>query len=325
MNAAVISPKNARKKAAMNAPAGTTPLNRGQVCVEVALNGAWTRRVQPRMPIAPEQIVAEAVACAEAGASVVHFHAYDVASGEQTTDVEVLARIIEGIRARADVIVYPTVRYLSNAQAIGPDAGELRFAHVEALAERGLLEWMVIDPGSFNLVSQRDVQQGKPGVVDIGAPDAIRHALRVAAKHRLHPGLAIYEPGYLRLGGALCQALPGVPAPLMRLMFSDQFTFGFPPTALALRAYLALLAEVAPDAPWMMAGLGVDLRALIPLAVELGGHVRVGLEDWTLGSSVSNLDLVTQAVRQIVQAGGSAAGAAEVRRGLFAPAALAVS
>jgi 3-keto-5-aminohexanoate cleavage enzyme len=321
MNAAVSSPKNARKNAAMNAPVASMPLSRGQVCVEAALNGAWTRRVQPRMPIAPEQIIAEAVACAEAGASVVHFHAYDVASGEQTTDVDVLARIVEGIRARADVIVYPTVRYLSNAQAVGPDAGELRFAHIDALAERGLLEWMVIDPGSFNLVSTRDVQQGKPGVVDIGTPNAIRHALKLAEKYRLHPGLAIYEPGYLRLGAALCQALPGVPAPLMRLMFTDQFTFGFPPTAVALRAYLALLAEVAPDAPWMLAGLGVDLRALIPLAVELGGHVRVGLEDWTLGAADSNLDLVTQAVRQIVQAGGSAASAAEVRRGLFAQAA----
>jgi 3-keto-5-aminohexanoate cleavage enzyme len=300
-------------------------MNRGKVCVEVALNGAWTRRVQPRMPITPDQIVAEAVACAEAGASVVHFHAYDAASGEQTTDVDVLVRIIEGIRARTDVIAYPTVRYLSNQQAIGADAGALRFAHIESLAERGLLEWMVIDPGSFNLVSTRDVRQGKPGVVDIGAPDAIRHALGLAAKYRLHPGLAIYEPGYLRLGAALCQALPCVPAPLMRLMFTHQFTFGFPPSAVALRAYIALLAEVAPEAPWMLAGLGVDLRALIPLAVELGGHVRVGLEDWTLGASESNLDLVTQAVRQIEQAGGSAASTAEVRRGLFAPAALADS
>jgi 3-keto-5-aminohexanoate cleavage enzyme len=292
-------------------------MNRGQVCVEVALNGAWTRRVQPHMPVTPDEIIAEGVACAETGASVVHFHAYDAASGEQTTEVDVIARIIEGIRARADVIVYPTVRYLSNAQAIGSEAGALRFAHIAPLAERGLLEWMVVDPGSFNLVSTRDVQQGRPGVVDIGTPSAIRHALGIAAQHRLHPGLAIYEPGYLRLGAALSRAVGVVPTPLYRLMFSDQFTFGFRPTALALRAYLAVLAEEAPDAPWMMAGLGVDLRALIPLAVELGGHVRVGLEDWTLGASQTNLDLVTDAVRRITDAGGHVASSAEVRRGLF--------
>lgn len=293
-------------------------MNRGQVCVEVALNGAWTRRVQPRMPITPDEIIAEAAACAEAGASVVHFHAYDAASGEQTTEPDVLASIIEGIRTRVDVIAYPTIRYLTNAQQIGPDAGPMRNAHTQELAERGLLEWLVIDPGSFNLVSLRDVQQRRSGAVDINPPDAIRHALAVAAKYRLNPGLAIYEPGYLRLGAALCQATGDVPPALYRLMFSDQFTFGFRPTAVALRAYLALLADVAPDAPWMMAGLGVDLRALIPLAVELGGHVRVGLEDWTLGSTESNLDLVTDAVRRIKDVGGSVASAAEVRRGLFA-------
>jgi 3-keto-5-aminohexanoate cleavage enzyme len=293
-------------------------MKRGQVCVEVALNGAWGRRVQPRMPITPDEIIAEAVACAEAGASVVHFHAYDAASGEQTTEVDVLAHILEGIRARADVIAYPTIRYLSNAQQIGAQAGVLRNAHTQQLAERGLLEWLVVDPGSFNLVSQRDVQGGRPGAVDINMPQAVRHALAQAATYGLHPGLAIYEPGYLRLGAALCKATPKLPAPLYRLMFSEQFTFGFPPTALALRTYLALLADVAPDAPWMMAGLGVDLRSLIPLAVELGGHVRVGLEDFTLGTSETNLDLVTQAVRQIRQSGGHAASTAEVRRGLFA-------
>lgn len=293
-------------------------MNRGQVCLEVALNGAWTRRVQPRMPITPDEIIAEGVACAEAGASVVHFHAYDAASGEQTADIDAVSRIVEGIRSRADVIAYPTIRYISNAQAIGDDAGEQRYAHLAALAERGLAEWLVIDPGSYNLMSGRDVQQGKKGGVEINTPHAARHAFELAARHRLHPGLAIYEPGFLRLGAALAKAVPGVPAPLYRLMFSDQFTFGFKPSAQSLRAYLALLAEEAPDAPWMMAGLGVDLRALIPLAVELGGHVRVGLEDWTLGATESNLDLVTHAVRAIAQAGGSVASAGDVRRGLFA-------
>jgi uncharacterized protein (DUF849 family) len=293
-------------------------MKRGPVCLEVALNGAWTRRVQPRMPITPDEIIAEAVACAEAGAAVVHFHAYDTASGEQTTEPEVLARIIEGIRARADVITYPTIRYLTNAQQIGPDAGLMRTDHTQVLAQRGLLEWMVIDPGSFNLVSLRDVQQRRGGAVDINPPDAIRHALAVATRHRLHPGFAIYEPGYLRLAAALCKAAGDVPPPLYRLMFSDQFTFGFKPGSLALRSYLALLADEAPAAPWMIAGLGVDLRSLIPLAVELGGHVRVGLEDWMLGSTESNLELVTHAVRAIAHAGGSVASAGDVRHGLFA-------
>jgi 3-keto-5-aminohexanoate cleavage enzyme len=292
-------------------------MQRGKVCLEVALNGAWTRRGQPRMPISPDEIVADALACAQAGASVVHFHAYDVAGAEQTTEPALLASIIERIRARSDVIVYPTIRYMANAQAIADDAGAQRYAHVEALAARGLLEWVVIDPGSTNLLSLRDVQQGRPGGVEINTPRAVRHAFEVAARCKLHPGLAIYEPGYLRLGAALARALPQAPAPLYRLMFSEQFTFGFKPTRNALQAYLALLADEAPDAPWMVAGLGVDLRGLMPLAVELGGHVRVGLEDMCLGSDETNLALVADAARRIEAAGGSVASAADVRRSLF--------
>jgi 3-keto-5-aminohexanoate cleavage enzyme len=295
-------------------------MDRRPVCLEVALNGAWTRRVQPTMPISPDEIVAEALACAEAGASVVHFHAYDPATGEQTTELDLVAGIVERIRARADVIVYPAIRYLANAQAIAPDAGARRYAHLAALAGRGLLEWLVIDPGSTNLVSQRDVAAGAGGLVDINTPDAIRHALALAAQHRLHPGLAIYEPGYLRLGAALCRQL-GTPPPIYRLMFTQQFSFGLRPRAHALRAYQELLAEEAPGAPWMVAGLGVDLRPLIPLAVAHGGHVRVGLEDLTLGSTERNPDLVRQAAQAIAAAGGRTATAAELRTGLFKPAA----
>ncbi len=66
-------------------------------------------------------------------------------------------------------------------------------------------------------------------------------------------------------------------------------------------------------APWMVAGLGVDIRALIPHAVARGGHVRVGLEDCPLGAGTSNVALVQEAVRLIEAAGGRVAGASEVR------------
>ena len=44
-----------------------------------------------------------------------------------------------------------------------------------------------------------------------------------------------------------------------------------------------------------MAGLGVDVRPLIPAAVAAGGHVRVGLEDAPLGTGIANLDWVRAA------------------------------
>jgi uncharacterized protein (DUF849 family) len=99
-------------------------------------------------------------------------------------------------------------------------------------------------------------------------------------------------------------------------MFSDQFSFGFPPRDYALAAYLRLLEEFAPGAPWMLAGLGVDILPFGAAAVAHGGHLRVGLEDARLGSSLGNLDMVRAGRAAIERAGGSLASAAEVRAAL---------
>src|SRR4029078_3738091 len=86
--------------------------------IEVALNGPWTRQLQPSIPLSPEEIISDAVECAKAGAALVHFHQYDHVTGKQTTDYAVVSRIMDGIRSRTDVIVYPAIRYMSNAEAI---------------------------------------------------------------------------------------------------------------------------------------------------------------------------------------------------------------
>jgi uncharacterized protein (DUF849 family) len=120
----------------------------------------------------------------------------------------------------------------------------------------------------------------------------------------------------VRLGAELARATPGVPQPIYRFMFSDQFSFGFPPREYALDAYLRLLAELAPGAPWMVAGLGVDILPLAAAAVRRGGHLRVGLEDARLGTAGSNLALLRAGKDAIERCGGELASAAEVRRAL---------
>jgi len=54
-----------------------------KVWIEAALNGAWSRALQPGIPDTVEAIVAEGVACARAGATIIHTHAYD-GGGPQT-------------------------------------------------------------------------------------------------------------------------------------------------------------------------------------------------------------------------------------------------
>jgi uncharacterized protein (DUF849 family) len=281
----------------------------GKVWIEAALNGPWSRARQPGIPDDVEAIVAEGIACALAGACIIHAHAYD-GGGPQTFDWRVYARIIEGIRAKVDVPVYPSIPMGEGMSA------EARFAHIEALAERGLLEFAVVDPGSvnFTLLASKTDKQLAPTYLN---PEAhIRHGLKQAKRFGFHPAYAIYEPGFTRAGAALANLI-GVKTPIYRFMFSDTFAFGFPPKPWALAAHCALIDEAAPGAPWMIAGLGVDIRPLIGEAVGRGGHVRVGLEDAPFGCASTNVALVEEAVRLLRAAGGEPATAKEMREGLI--------
>jgi 3-keto-5-aminohexanoate cleavage enzyme len=283
--------------------------------LEVALNGGWTRRRQPLIPVAPADIVAEGIAAVRAGAAIVHLHAYDAASGRQRDDADIYEAIIRGIRAEVDAIVYPTIPHLEP----GPDATERarrRYGAIEALGRRGLLEWTVVDPGTVNLVHYAAIAAGREGTVYLNSESDIRAGLDLAQRYRGHPSYAIYEPGFLRLGAALHRRYPETPQPIYRLMFSEQMAFGLPPEPFALAAYRELLRREAPDAPWMVAGLGADVLPLIPEVVAVGGHVRVGLEDAPLGSALRNEGWVRRAADAIVAAGGSLATAAEVRQAL---------
>ncbi|MGO8916688.1 MAG: 3-keto-5-aminohexanoate cleavage protein [Stellaceae bacterium] len=284
--------------------------------LEVSLNGAWTRRLQPLIPVSVADIVAEGIACVRAGAAIVHLHAYDAVAGRQKDDPELYAAIIEGIHAEVDAVIYPTIPHLDGPGLAPEERAGARYAAIAALGRRGLLEWTVVDPGTVNLVHYAAIAAGREGFVYLNPESDIRAGLELAARYRFHPAYAIYEPGFVRLGAALHRRYPEAPQPIYRLMFSDDLAFGFPPTEIALAAYRELLAREAPGAPWMVAGLGVDILPLIPAAVAAGGHVRVGLEDAPLGTALGNEGWVGRAAAAIAAAGGTLATAAEIRAAL---------
>lgn len=290
----------------------------GATWIEAALNGPWGRERQPGIPLTVEEIVADGLAAAAAGAAIVHLHAYDPATGRQRDDWQTYARIIEGIRARSDALVYPTIPLAGSDYADKAGGPSARFVHTEELARRGLIEVAVVDPGSVDFVRFEEADRSDGGFVYRNAPEEVRAGLAVCARHGVRPGYAIYEPGFTRLGAALARAAPGLPTPLYRFMFSDEFAWGFPPRERYLDAHLGLLAEAAPGAPWMVAGLGVDIRPLIGAAVARDGHVRVGLEDAPWGSETTNRAWVETAARAVREAGGEPATPAQVRAALAA-------
>lgn len=286
----------------------------GAVCLEVALNGPWSKSLQPGMPLTTADLIAEGIACARLGAAVIHLHVYDPATGRQRDDFDAYRAVIEGIRAVEDVIVYPTLPLSGSPDAPNAMTPADRFAVVQRLADAGLLEWAVIDPGTVIIAGLPEIASDRPGFLYRNTEAEIRHGLSLAREFGFHPSYAIYEPGFARLGAAMAARYPGLPRPIYRFMFSDDFAFGFPPRAYALDAYLSLLAELDPRALWMVAGLRVDILPLIASAVAHGGHVRVGLEDAPFDTEWSNMRWTEAACEEIQRAGGHLASAAEVRK-----------
>ncbi len=68
------------------------------VMITAAMVGAEvTRDQQPCLPITPSEIIAAAVECYEAGASIIHIHVRD-AGGNATQDAALFREVVEGIR-----------------------------------------------------------------------------------------------------------------------------------------------------------------------------------------------------------------------------------
>jgi uncharacterized protein (DUF849 family) len=284
------------------------------VIIEAAINGVTSKARNPHVPLAPQEISRDALDCLAAGAAIVHNHLDSFTLG----GAEAAARYLEGWRllraARPDAIVYPTV-------GLGGTVVE-RYAHIPVLAESGLLRMSLVDPGSVNLGAGD--ADGLPGgafdFVYVNSYGDIRHQVGLCERYRLAPSVAIFEPGFLRTVLVYRRAGRLPAGAFVKLYFGGEFdyfgtasgvSFGLPPTRTALEAYLELLA--GSGLPWAVAVLGGDVVAggMARLALERGGHVRVGLEDYAGPRTPTNAELVREVVALAAAVGRPVASPAE--------------
>jgi uncharacterized protein (DUF849 family) len=70
-----------------------------KVIITCAITGAiHTPTMSPYLPITPDQIAAEAIAAAEAGAAILHLHARDPQNGRPDQTPEAFARFLPRIK-----------------------------------------------------------------------------------------------------------------------------------------------------------------------------------------------------------------------------------
>ena len=191
-------------------------------------------------------------------------------------------------KARPDAILYPTM-------GSGATISE-RYDHHIPLAEAGTIRMGVLDPGSVNLAATaNDGTPPETGYAYVNTPADIHHMMGVCRDQGLGPSFAIYEPGFLRTVLAYHHAGVLPAGSLTKFYFSGSGYFGgglplysAPPIPEALDLYLAMLGDTG--LPWAVTMLGGSLldTPVARMAIERGGHLRVGLEDYSSGPRTSS-------------------------------------
>jgi uncharacterized protein (DUF849 family) len=309
----------------------TTPVYRTRsstpapVIIETALNGLTTAERNPRVPLTVEAIAADALACFEAGAAVVHTHP---PPGDFNLPPEqAAARYLESYRpilaARPDALLYPTI-------GLGATIAD-KLGHIGILAREGVIGIGLLDPGALILGwAEADGMPSVHGFSYINTFADMDATLVHAAELGLSLSIAIYEPGFLR-NALTYWRLGRIPAgSMLKLYFGGEsgylgmgkgVSFGLPPTAKALDAYLEMLELAGCDLPWSVAVMGGDLFAspLARLALERGGHLHTGLEDHLGSDQPSNEELTRHAVALAREVGRPIASCREATQMLGVP------
>ena len=80
-----------------------------KVIITCAITGSiHTPSMSPHLPVTPDQIAAEAVAAAEAGAAMIHLHARDPVTGRPDQTPERFLEFLPRIKQRSDAILNVT-------------------------------------------------------------------------------------------------------------------------------------------------------------------------------------------------------------------------
>ncbi len=273
------------------------------VIITAALTGALADRRQcPAIPYTAAEIAAEARRSLEAGASIVHVHARQD-DGKPAYDIESYRKIDEQLKS-----ICPRAIINYSTGAVGVNR-ETRVAHVRALRPA----MAALNMGSMNYAIFSNSQKKflHNHVFENSFAD-IQYYLEAMIEAGTLPEMECFDCGHIN------NAEPFRQLGLLsnKLMFSLVMGVlgGIPATP---RNLLHQVESLPAGAAWQCIGIGQQQWNLLPVAVSLGGGVRVGLEDnFYLNDGEmanSNGQLVAKARRMVEDAGGRVATPEEAR------------
>lgn len=227
-----------------------------KVIITAAITGSRMQRdIAPYIPITPEEIARSAIESWEAGAAAVHIHVRDPETLMGSQDINLFRRVVEPLRAKTDVVICLTTSGVPG----------LNLPTEERLAPLALKpELASFDAGSINL-------GGKPF---INTNEFLNEAAEMMRNAGVKPEIEAFDLGMIvttlrmRDEGKLDDPL------------HFQFVLGTPAGAPATpKSLLHFYDHIPRNATWSTIGIGWRQFDMAMMALIMGGHIRVGMED----------------------------------------------
>jgi uncharacterized protein (DUF849 family) len=271
--------------------------------ITAALTGATgSKKLNPAIPITPEEIAEDAYACYQAGAAMVHLHMKKDDGESPSMSVEKFKKTRALIEEKCDIIVNMTtsgeVQQIDDCAVIGSFKKEdtLRTALLELRPEVASFDIPTMNFGrSIILFPIPFLEYMGKKMIEFG----VRPEIEVFDIGDIRSAISLMKQGYLESPGHF------------------QFCLGVAGGAGATVENLAYMSRLIPEgSTWSAFGLGPAHLPTIFTTLALGGHVRVGLEDnlyYSKGELATNPRLVKRAADIIKIFGNDVATPNEAR------------
>lgn len=236
-----------------------------------------TRDQTPYIPYTPEEITRSSIECWNAGAAIVHIHVRDLKTGLGTQDLELFRQVVEPLREKTDLLICLTTSGIAGRNLPIKD----RLVSLELNPELASF-----DAGSINLGN---------GVFS-NPPEFLNAAAQMMKEKRIKPEIEIFDSGMIVT--ALRMRDEGKLDEPLHFQFVLGTPYGAPATPKSL---LHLLENVPERSTWSVIGIGKGHLPMSMMALIMGGHIRVGMEDNIYYGRAELAKTNTQFVERIVR------------------------
>ncbi len=291
-------------------------MTQNKLIIEVRMNELSAKAGNPNIPYVPAELIDDAVACADAGAAIVHFHAR-TADGAESNDADAYASVISGLRARSDILIHTTLGQFDGAGA------DQRTAHIRRLSDAGLAPDIApLDMGTNNIdIFDAETHSFAPGeFIYQNRTSDLRAMAEQMRGWGIKPQMVNWSVPNGRLMLAFLDAgLVSEPAFAVFLLAREGIITGHPATLGGIEAYVDLCVDARVQ--WSVMAYGADILPLVPGIIRMGGHVSIGLGDHPYADrgQPANADLVREVVDIARSLGRDVATPAEARDMLQLP------